>query len=276
MFYQAPTEIQKIYFNIWREAGRTNKALLPLIKKRTKNHYFDHYLGLSYIYKNLHPYQFISKEDTILVCGCHNEKINLGVSQPLIFSALAKHVIILEPDPINTKTLNEYIKDYQIKNITVIEKAIWEEELDEIEFISHKNATATNRIGNYKNKQGERIKVATTTIDNLKEAYENIKFVHLTINGVEKEVIKAAKKTLKTDTIISVAMINKNHHMFSDRIKALDILKKNGYYIGWGNGQPAAWLKNKFYFAVGTKDKEKLISLGFKKESKDFDIWSTK
>ena len=64
--------------------------------------------------------------------------------------------------------------------------------------------------------------------------------------------------------------------MFSDRMKALEILKNNNYHIAWGNGPPGAWNTKIFYFAVGTKDKNILDSLGFEEKEKTFTVWNKK
>jgi hypothetical protein len=57
--------------------------------------------------------------------------------------------------------------------------------------------------------------------------------------------------------------------MFPKRMKAIDILEKNWYLVGWADAPPRAWTKSKFYFAIGTKDEEKLGRLGFKIKEAD-------
>jgi len=211
----------------------------------------------------LHPYQFINKDYTVIACGCHNGKIYIGTSQPLILSTLAKKVIVLEPDPVNINELENYINKHNIKNIEIVPKAIWYKEED-IEFTVCKK-TESNQIGKlqWNPSGGKQIKVQATTLDKIYFEYGQIDFVNLTINGTEKEALMGAQEMLKTNTEISIAMIATKHCMFKMRMEAINILKENNYNIGWADSPPRAWRKKEFLFAVGTKDINKLNKLNF-------------
>ena len=261
MFYQTRDEIQNKYYKAWQTATIKGHVLKTMTgKKPTGNHYQDRYINMIDIYKQLHPYHFIDKEDVVIACGCNNEKIHIGTSQPLIFSTLAKKVITLEPDPVNTKDLQEYITKNNIKNIEIVPKAVWH--TNAIVTFSVCKRTESNQIG--KLSQGEHVKVPAITLDSLVEKYNKIDFVHLTINGTEEEALLGAKETLKTNTKISIAMIAKNHVFFNRRMKAIKLLEDNGYMIACADACPRAWQRNKFYFSVGIKNREMLEKLRFK------------
>ena len=265
-YYQIRNDLQKKYYDTWVEVGVDGgeKVLeLLLSETPTGNHYRDRYIYLKNIHKKLHPYQFVNKNDVVIACGCHNGKIDIGTSQPLIFSTLAKKVIVLEPDPVNIKALENYIEKYSIKNIEIVPKAVWHTETT-VEFTVCEK-TESNQIGKIKNK-GTQIQVHTVTLDQLNKEYGPVNFVHLTINNFELEALQGAEKLLETDVRVSIAMIAEKHGMFSKRMKALQLLKENGYYIGCADGPPRAWKKRNFYFAVGIKNKNRLKQLRFKEQ----------
>jgi FkbM family methyltransferase len=265
-YYQARNKIQTKYYEAWHEAGMkggdiASKTLTKL--KLSKSHYINRYKRLAKIRSNLHPYQFIDKSSTVIACGCHNGKIGLGLSQPIIFSTLAKHVIVLEPDPVNLSALNDYISKYKIKNITVVPKAVWHTE-ETVEFTVC-GRTESNQIGKL-NSRGKQISVSATTLDKLALEYGQIDLVHLTINGTEFQALEGATEMLKTSTEVSIAMLFKRHGMFKRRMRAIDLLKEHGHFIGCANAPPRAWVQTPWYFAVGTKDEDKLVNLNFKNE----------
>lgn len=263
-YYQPKDDIRTKYYQVWRQTGNKGGVLKALTNiEPSGNHYTDRYLRLIDIHRHLHPYQFINKDYTVIACGCHNGKIQIGTSQPIIFSTLAKHVIVIEPDPVNIKALEDYISEHNINNITIIPKAVWRTE-GMVEFTVC-GRTESNQIGKL-DQRGKQIQVPTITFDQLMSQYGQIDFIHLTINGVEAEALQGATKMLQTNTEVSIAIIDSKHSMFSKRMRALDILKANSYYIGCADGPPRAWKKKSFYFAVGTKDNNKLTQLGFVKE----------
>jgi FkbM family methyltransferase len=264
MFYQSRNNTQCGYYKAWAKAGIKGSVHEELTGiKSSGNHYKDRYLRMADLHKQLHPYQFINKDYTVIACGCNDQKIPIGTSQPLIFSTIAKHVIVLEPDPVNIKALGDYITKHKIKNITIVPKAVWNTETM-VEFTVC-GRTASNQIGKL-GRRGRQIKVPTVTFDQLMAKYGKIDFIHLTINGLEPEALEGAIEMLKTDTEVSVAMIHSKHVMFKKRMRALNILRTAGYYIGCADGPPRAWQKQGFYFAVGTKDKDKLAQLRFHEE----------
>ena len=262
MFYQARNDLQNKYYETWRLAGQKGNVLKTLTGSTPLgNHYEDCYLRMTDIHRHLHPYQFISKEDIVIACGCHDGKVQIGTSQPLILSTLAKKVIVLEPDPVNINVLKNYILKHSIDNIEIVPKAVWHTETTVVFTVCKR--TESNQIGKV-GSRGKQIEVPTTTLDLLATEYGDIDFVNLTINGTEFEALLGAQDMLKNNTNISIAMITKRHPMFKSRMKAIDLLENNGYYIGCADGPPRAWNVKDFYFSVGTKDKELLKKLSFK------------
>jgi hypothetical protein len=51
--------------------------------------------------------------------------------------------------------------------------------------------------------------------------------------------------------------------LFNERLKALDLLKENGYRIAIADACPRPWLPMRFYVAVGVKDISEAERLGF-------------
>jgi FkbM family methyltransferase len=272
-YYQPETQVQANYYAAWQEAGAGGRedALRALMgQSPSGNHYWDFYVSQADLREQLHPYQFLSKDDTVVTCGCHNGKIGLGLSQPLIFSTLVKHIIVVEPDPVNLEALDSYIHTYGVYNMTIVPKAIWHTEKD-VEFTVC-GRTESNQIGKVGNR-GTQVRVPATTLDNIASWFGHIDFVHLTINGTEAEALWGAASLLKTDTKFSVAMLYKGHPMFNRRVRALRLLQGYDYHIACANGPPRAWRTDPFYFAVGTKNKGQLEKLGFEQRKEEEIPW---
>lgn len=262
-FYQKRNDIQQHYYDAWKKAGFDGRNLVLDKLKNTRpsgHHYNDYYVKLADIRKHLHPYHMIDRRSTVVAGGCHDGKVTLGLSQPLIFSTLAKRVVVFEPDPHNIEFLQKYIDKYDIKNVEIIPRAIWNEETT-VEFTVC-NRTESNQIGKL-GKRGRQIEVTATTLNKIGKEIGHIDFVHLTINGVELQAVQGATDLISEGAEFCIAMLFREQGMFRRRKRALDFLEECGYSIGCVNAPPRAWQNPPFYFATATKNIDKLKSLGF-------------
>jgi FkbM family methyltransferase len=215
--------------------------------------------------EKLIPSDLVNNESIVICCGMRGDLCERGQSDIIELSAKAKHVIVVEPHDLNVKKIKKYLESNQIKNVSMINKAIWN---NKTELEIHVNP----KIGDNKVK-----KIKTTTINRVAKDLEKVDLIHLTINGSELNAIHGARRIIKKHSPdISIAFLGKNKEMFTSRIEAIKTLEKAGYYIGFRlvkdlrkdkdirNEKIENWnVEDCYGFAIATKDKEKLISLGF-------------
>jgi FkbM family methyltransferase len=115
-------------------------------------------------------------------------------------------IIVVEPEPKNIQNLERYAKDKNYKNISIIKKAIWNQEMKtrlrinvkkgdhkiEINGVVHDNDLDTNR------KYIDEIDVDTITLDTIFKQNGTIDFLFMAINGAELEALKGGRKFLST------------------------------------------------------------------------------
>jgi FkbM family methyltransferase len=247
IFIQNRNGTQRLYYDEWKKTGPSKK----LAKK---------YLKQPSVLSRLHPYQFIKPSDVVLQCGAHDGLIDVGISQPIIMSVLAKKVIVIEADKNNINALKKHIEQNNISNISIIESVVWNEEGD-VSFALAPEGTQGNAIAKFKS--GKVIKLRASTIDRLLNRTA-VNFACLTVNGAEKEAIDGAKQCFKSADI-AIPLLSKGAWLFPRRARLLRNLVESGYNIAIADSNPRPWA-NMFYFAIATrKDADYLNRMGFRK-----------
>lgn len=242
---------------------------IDIDKTKTKQYSDLYYMNR----EKLIPSDLVNNESIVICCGMRGDLCERGQSDIIELSAKAKYVIVVEPYDINVKKIKKYLENNQIKNVSIINKAIWN---NKTELEIHVNPkTGDNKITSLKETSVEKFK--TTTINRVAKDLEKVDLIHLTINGSELNAIHGARRIIKKHSPdISIAFLGKNKEMFISRMEAIKTLEKAGYYIGFRlvkdlrkdkdirNEKIENWnVEDCYGFAIATKDKEKLISLGF-------------
>lgn len=278
-YYQDRTEIQRIYYDFYHKFGREAK-MFPFIKDE-KLQYFARYVLTSEFFKRLHPFQFLRNRDNVIHVGFHNQYIDLGISHPLIMSAIVGpegHVWAIDPDETNTSALAHFIRTNNIKNITVIDKGVWKER-SKLDFRFFRDFTSSNiavpvgdRIQEGLQKRwGKRIKeesyIKTVEADTLDSIVANliaspvINFINLTVNGAESDIIEGAQNTLNSKPDISLGFPLAN-------VSALtrDYLSSLGYNIAIADTPHRPWEEEQFLYGCAVKHSHQaLVTMGFRK-----------
>ena len=136
-------------------------------------------------------------------------------------------VIAIEPSPHNIPTLEKLIERRELKNVTLVRKAIWSEKGRE------KFCVDGNPAGHKLTTSGERfIEVEVDTIDNILEEL-GIKTVNLLaadVEGAEAEMLRGAERSLTTKKIQNLAIAA--YHLGSYQqvqVQIIDFLTSKGY-----------------------------------------------
>jgi len=277
-YYQEKTDIQRIYYNFYREFGR-NAEMFPFIKNEQMR-YFARYILPREFFRRLQPFQFLKEGDNVIHVGFHDQYIDLAVSHPLIISAVVGphgHVWAFDPDERNTSALSHFIRVNNIENITVITKGVWKEK-GKLVFHFFKDFTSSNiavPIANQikqglEERWGGRIKeksyvrmVEVDTLDSIVNnliATSKIDFINLTVNGAEPEIIQGAEKTLNANSNVILAFPLAN-------VKSLtyDYLSSLGYNIAVADAQHRPWEQEQFLYGCAVRHSHnKLTSIGFR------------
>ncbi len=161
--------------------------------------------------KNIYKFQTTAISPVIIDCGA-----NVGVSCVYFKRVYPQcRLIAFEPDPIIFNYLEDNIKSGEIKNIELIQKAVWSCNT-ELEFYSEKSDAGRLNV----EMNAEKITVQTTRLkDYLKE---QVDFLKIDIEGAETEVILDSKDLLK-----NVQNIFIEYHSFKNNKQTLsNILEK--------------------------------------------------
>jgi len=164
-----------------------------------------------------YKFQTDSLEPVIFDCGA-----NIGTSV-LYFAQIFSNakIIAFEPDPNIFKLLEDNVKLNEIKNVDLINKAVWINE-EGIDFgIEGADGSSIYSDNN-------KIKVSSCRLKSLIEKENKIDLLKIDIEGAEVEVLKDCEGSLnKVDNIFI------EYHSFVDRSQELELLlallSKNGF-----------------------------------------------
>ena len=192
-FISRSPRIKKILF--WRESG---------------------YRLMRFFFKDMLPYCTVRNGDVVIQVGAAERTLWDGRSQPLIYSRLVGprgHVYVVEPDPVNLNALVYYLWRFQVKNITLIDKAAWNQTGTQ-KFLYYLGATGSNRHKDYppESPRGSNIIVQereteVDTLDNLivQHAIRRIDHVNITANAAEYQILQGLSNTLPNLRSVSFA-----------------------------------------------------------------------
>ncbi len=145
--------------------------------------------------------------DIVVDCGAH-----VGVFSKAAIAAGAKHVIAVEPSPVNLVALERNLaEEIEQGLITVVRKGVWHEESTLPFYIDPGNSAGSAVLlgrghdhgdGHMDEGEGDAqehtVEVPLTTIDNLvaELGLERVDFIKFDIEGSERHALKGARKTL--------------------------------------------------------------------------------
>ena len=157
---------------------------------------FDEILKESIYFK----YSKIKKGDFVIDAGS-----NIGIFSVLasVITGNSGNVICLEPDPLNIEFLNWNKGINKLKNIKIIEKALWMDK-EKIDFyINTLYSAASGVYSGHSNK----IKIQADSLDNILKDFDFKNkdiFLKMDIEGAEVEAIKGMKDLLKYSNLRGV------------------------------------------------------------------------
>jgi FkbM family methyltransferase len=173
----------------------------------------------------------IKKNDIIIDCGA-----NVGDFY-LCFDKKIRYIGI-EPSPKEFFALKK-----NIKNQTLINKALWKEQGKKTFYVSSEDADSSLiEINKYEKK----LKVDTITLDNiLKKNNQRIKLLKLEAEGAEPEILEGCKKINLIDYITIDAGFERGKLLESTLVSCINYLnKKNFELIGYSNTRVVILFKN--------------------------------
>ena len=278
-YYQDKTEIQEIYYSFYHEFGRNAKVFPFAVDEKTQ--YFARYVLAREFFKRLHPFQFLEEGDNVIHVGFHDQYIGLGISHPLIMSAIVGpqgHVWAVDPDQKNTSALLHFIEVNNIENITVISKGVWKEK-GELAFRFFEDFTSSNIAVPVANQiqQGledrwgskrieERSYIKTVEVDTLDSivasciSAREINFVNFTVNGAESDIIQGATETLNANPNVVLGFPIANVSS-----STLDYFGSLGYNIAFADAPHRPWEKEQFFYGCAVRHSHReLVSMGFR------------
>lgn len=135
----------------------------------------------------------IQKGDIVIDAGA-----NIGVFTVIASTLVGPEgqVIPIEPDPENVKTLKKNVELNELKNVEIIEKALYKEPGRKIKFVQN---GIMSRIVTDKNANPDYIEVETVTLDDIVNQRAIRKSIlKMDIEGAEKFALLSAESTMKT------------------------------------------------------------------------------
>lgn len=177
------------------------------------------------ILKGYVKYYNLQRGDIVIDCGAYVGAFSLYAAKIIGNDGM---VIAFEPDIINYKKLINNIKLNDMKNITVINCGVWNENTI-LKFYSRPNDPQCSSLFN--DTYGEIIDIPVVTIDKeLEKRYINrVNFIKMDIEGAEIEAIKGAESTLKNNALnLAIA----SYHIV-DGQKTCFVLEKLLFKLGY-------------------------------------------
>lgn len=152
---------------------------------------------------------------------------NLGTTILKFYNASA-NIIGFEPIPHLFRSLQETIRENEFKNVTVINKAVGDEEGFLKMTLSDNSSIISNNHKDY-----NCITVPATTLDAELQKKEKIHLIKIDVEGFEWQVLRGAKNTLKKyhpQLLIELhPVFLKNYHVNINEL--LDYLENFGYVV---------------------------------------------
>ena len=189
----------------------------------------------------------------------------------MIYSALVGpqgHVYVVEPDPVNLNALVSYLWRFQIDNVTLIDKAAWNQPGTQ-KFLYYLGATGSNRHADHPPPTPRMSHIISheretdvDTLDNLISQYaiQRIDHVNITVNSVEYQVLQGLAGNLPHLPMVSFA------YKFKDTVDSpiFEYLESMGFEVVLKNVNHMAPGKQ-LLFRMAAKKREGILSTMFEK-----------
>ena len=158
----------------------------------------------------------MSGKDVVVDAGA-----NIGTFS-IIASQVAMHVIAIEPDPQNYQILRQNVEGNGIRNITLIEKALYSSSGQRLRFLG-------NGVMSKFSTEGE-VVVETQTLDDIvRELNLYPTAIKMDIEGAEKFALLGMDRSLKTVRMIQAEIHDReSNEIFAERLGAFTLSEKGG------------------------------------------------
>ena len=173
---------------------------------------------------NWEKYYTLKQGDTFVEGGAFWGRYAKIASQKV---GMQGRVIAIEPSPVNVATLEKLIEKGELKNVSLVRKALWNKRG------TKRFCVDGNPAGHKLTASGEKvIDVEVDTIDNILEEL-GIKVVNLLaadVEGAEAEMLRGAERSLTSKNIENLAIAAYHlgsHHQVQTEI--IDFLTRKGY-----------------------------------------------
>ncbi len=225
---------------------------------------------MKYFLENMVPYCTVSEGDTVIQVGAAAELISVGLSQPLIYSALVGptgHVYVIEPDPINLNGLVNYLAVNKVENITLIPKAAWDKTGQQrFTFYIGRGKSGANVATEFAKPhpnpkyQSVIVQERETEVDSLdnlikEHRVSKVNHVNVTVNGTEYRVLRGMADSI--DSIDSVSFVYQGEKRVNSPI--LEYLEGMGFDILIRHA-PVSLSDAQFLVGLATRNMEGFVS----------------
>jgi FkbM family methyltransferase len=146
----------------------------------------------------------------------------------------AKHVVSVEPAPLEFAMLSKHVSMNELANVTVVNAAVHSFD-GQVRFFYDPSRPTDGRIEDVSEEFGaDHIQVAATTLDSLAEVHEPPTVLKIDVEGAGAHVLKGAQKVLERRPALYFELHN------AEERNALMALRDRGYALTM-IGSDAAW-----------------------------------
>lgn len=160
------------------------------------------------------PYKLLEEGDTVIQIGAPWDILRAGRSRSIYFSKFVGktgRVIVFEADLNNVKKLQQFIKNHDISNMTVIPMGAWNKST-RLRFLINDKHPASNLVEEVFDdtrkdmKNFRSVEIDVDSIDNVlaDKNIDQVKLLSITSNGSEEEILQGAESTQKYVKYISI------------------------------------------------------------------------
>ena len=188
-------EFEQIYAELGDEMSRRNYLAFLKTRLSGNNSYIFQVFEKEMTYFNNDIYRINDKEVFLDIGAYDGDTIRIFLKEN---DGKYQHIYALEPDEMNKKKLEDYIKESDFKNITVAGKAPWREK-GELHFISNDNGQLSSLVfGNIIRGEGQKNGIVAEPLDTMFQYEDSITLIKINYLEGVKEALQGAEHILKT------------------------------------------------------------------------------
>ena len=198
------------------------------------------------------PFSRLRRGQRAVQVGTAAWTLDAGICQTIMMATIVGptgHVLAIEPDKNNVDALTDYVRRHNIKNVSVLQRGIWNTRCTKRLVVSRKSSGAHLLVDALKRKQSSseprgnlttntgRVEIAIEcdTLDNLltETGYE-ADYINITVNGAEYEVLQGMHELLSRNISVTFPIFGPRS-WFPDAFK---LLEKNDFSIVVSDAPP--------------------------------------